>query len=122
MSIGIEALGDFGMLQIIGILFAVFALSRAILRYKDHSIKANELFFWTVIWGGVICVAIFPSIFVTLSKFLGIGRGVDTLIYTGMIILFYALFRIYVKVEAQQREMTKLVREIAIQNPVRKKK
>ena len=122
MSIGIEALGDFGMLQIIGILFAVFALSRAILRYKDQSIKTNELVFWTVIWGGVICVAIFPSIFVTLSKFLGIGRGVDTLIYTGMIILFYALFRVYVKVEAQQREMTKLVREIAIQNPVRKKK
>lgn len=91
MSIGIGLLGEFRVLQIIGILFAVFALSRAVLRFKDHSIKANELLFWAVIWGGVICVALFPSIFVTLSKFLGIGRGVDTLLYTGMIILFYLL-------------------------------
>lgn len=115
------AWSDFGVLQIIGIVFAVFALSRAVLRFKDHSIKGNELVFWTVIWGGVICVALFPSIFVTLSKLLGIGRGVDTLIYTGIIILFYLFFRMYVKVEAQQKEMTKLVREIAIQNPVQKK-
>lgn len=119
MSIG--AWGEFGVLQIIGIVFAVFALSRAVLRYKDHSIKTNELIFWALIWGGVICVAVFPGIFVTLSKFLGIGRGVDTLVYTGMIILFYLLFRMYVKVESQQKEMTKLVREIAIQNPVQKK-
>lgn len=107
---------DMGLLQIVGIAFALFALSRAFLRYKDKSLRQNELFFWTIVWVGVICVAVFPSIFVTLSRVLGIGRGVDILLYGGMILLFYLLFRVYVKVEAQQKDMTTLVREIAIKN------
>ena len=109
-------IADMGLLQIIGVVFALFALSRAFLRYKDKSLRPNELFFWTIVWVGVICVAVFPSIFVTLSRVLGIGRGVDILLYGGMILLFYLLFRVYVKVEAQQKDMTTLVREIAIKN------
>jgi len=111
---------DMGLLQLFGIIFSFFALSRAFLRYKDKSLHLNELFLWIVVWVGVICVAIFPSIFVTLSKILGIGRGVDILLYGGMILLFYLLFRVYVKVEAQQKDMTTLVREIAIKNAVQK--
>ncbi len=113
-------IADMGLLQIIGVVFALFALSRAFLRYKDKSLRPNELFFWAVVWVGVICVAVFPSIFVTLSKILGIGRGVDILLYGGMILLFYLLFRVYVKGEAQQKDMTTLVREIAIKNAAQK--
>ena len=113
-------IADMGLLQIVGIAFALFALSRAFLRYKDKSLRPNEFFFWTIVWVGVICVAIFPSIFVTLSRVLGIGRGVDILLYGGMILLFYLFFRLYVKVEAQQKDMTALVREIAVKNASKK--
>lgn len=115
-----ELIGNLGALQIFGILFALFALSRAILRYNDKSIKGNELFFWSIIWLGVIIIALFPSIFVTLSRLLGIGRGVDILLYLGMLLLFYLLFRFYVRMEAQQKEITALVREVALQNAKKK--
>lgn len=115
-----ELIGNLGALQLFGIVFALFALSRAVLRYKDKSIKANELFFWSIIWIGVIVIALFPGIFVALSSFFGIGRGVDILLYIGMILLFYLLFRIYVKFEAQQKEITALVREVALQNAQKK--
>lgn len=108
-----ELFWNLGGVQIIGILFAVFAFSRIILRYRDKSIRANELLFWSIIWLGVICVALFPSIFVAASKLFGIGRGVDILLYLGMILIFYLIFRLYVRVEAQKREITSLVREIA---------
>ncbi len=115
-------IADIGFLQVIGIVFALFALSRAILRYKEKSIRTNEVFFWAIIWIGVICVALFPGIFVALSIVLGIGRGVDILLYFGMILLFYLLFRLYVKVEALQKDMTAVVREIAVKHAKKNRK
>lgn len=114
-------LGEIGLLQILGIIFALFALSRVILRFKDKNISLTELIFWCVIWGSVVIVALFPEIFVTLSRVLGIGRGVDTLLYFGMILLFYLLFRLYVKVETQQKDITKLVRMVALSEAEKKK-
>lgn len=102
------------LLQSIGIIFALFALSRAFLRYKDKSIKTIEFFSWSVVWIGVITLALFPGIFTALSRVIGIGRGVDILLYLGMIILFYLIFRMYIKIEGQQKEITILVRELAL--------
>ncbi len=106
---------EIGLLQILGTVFALFAVSRAVLRYKDKSINAFELLFWSAMWLSVVAVALFPGIFTTLSQVLGIGRGVDTLLYGGMILLFYLLFRLYVRVEEQKKEITHLVREIAME-------
>ena len=114
-------IGDIGLLHVAGILFALFALSRVVLRFKDKNISLTELVFWCIIWGSVIGVALFPEIFVTLSRVLGIGRGVDTLLYFGMILLFYLLFRLYVKVETQQKDITKLVRMFALSEAEKKK-
>ncbi len=109
------------ILQVLGIIFALFALSRVLLRYKDKSIKAIEFFFWSIIWMGVILLALFPGLFTALSKFIGIGRGVDILLYFGMIILFYLIFRLYVKIESQKKELTLLVRELAVRKGEEKK-
>jgi hypothetical protein len=46
---------------------------------------------------------------------------VDLAMYAGVILLFYLMFRLYVKMDAQARETTKLVREIAIRNAKKKK-
>ncbi|MBI5073050.1 DUF2304 family protein [Candidatus Woesearchaeota archaeon] len=107
-------IGGFGILQIIGIIFSLFAWSRVILRYKDKNISTFELAFWSIVWGGVVIIALFPWIFTQISFFFGIGRGVDILLYVGMIVLFYLLFRLYVKLDTQQKEITKLVREMSI--------
>ncbi len=111
-----EMIGGFGIFQIIGVIFSLFAWSRVFLRYKDKNISIFELAFWSIVWGGVIIIALFPGVFTEISFFFGIGRGVDILLYVGMIVLFYLLFRLYVKLDTQQKEMTKLVREIAIAN------
>ncbi len=108
------------LLQIIGVVFALFALSRVFLRYKDKSIKTIEFLFWNIIWLGVIALALFPGLFTALSRVIGIGRGVDILLYFGMIILFYLIFRAYIKIEGQQKEITLLVREFALRKDVEK--
>lgn len=102
------------IIQVLMILFALFAWSRAILRLKDKDIKPEGFIFWSVIWIGVIVFASSPSILEWLSSLLGIGRSTDLAIYVSIILLFYLLFRMYVKVDKQNQEITRLVREIAI--------
>jgi small membrane protein len=110
------------LIQYLAVIFSVFAISRVFLRWKDKCVKATEFMFWCVIWGTVIAVSVFPGIFTWLSLTLGIGRGVDILLYGGMIVIFYLMFRLYVKSENQQQEITKLVREIALRTPKKQRK
>ncbi|MBN1502543.1 DUF2304 family protein [Candidatus Woesearchaeota archaeon] len=107
------------VLQIIAIVFALFAISRVILRMRDKKLTPGEFFFWTLIWLGLLGVVFFPSLTSRLANLIGIGRGIDLIIYGSIAILFYLLFRIYVKIEEIEQEITKVVREISI---IKKKK
>lgn len=101
-------------IQIIAILFALFALSGVALRLKDKSINSIQFMFWGLIWAAVIIIAFVPNITSFISRILGIGRGIDVLIYIGMILLFYLNFRLYVKIDRIERDITKIVRKITL--------
>ena len=47
---------------------------------------------------------------------LGIGRGVDFALYVSIISLFYLIYIINLKVEKLNRDLTKIIRKIAIEN------
>lgn len=109
------------VIQIILIIFALFALSRAFLRFKDNKLTKYEFLFWAVIWVAVIIVGIIPNITIILSNKFGIGRGIDLVIYISIIALFYLIFRLYVKLESMEKEITTVVRRVAL-NPKKNKK
>jgi hypothetical protein len=102
------------IVQIIAFIFVTFAASRAVLRAKDKKITIIELFFWLGIWGGLIVVVFFPGLTSYIAELVGIGRGIDVIIYTSIGLLFYMIFRLYVKLEDSEKEITRLVREIAL--------
>tara|TARA_Y100000310_G_C20207848_1_gene589902 strand:+ start:87 stop:416 length:330 start_codon:yes stop_codon:yes gene_type:complete len=98
-------------IQITILLFALFAISRVFLRFKDKSITLQALFFWIMIWFGIILVTILPKTATFLTVLFGVGRGADLLIYLSIILLFYLVFRIYVKIDNTNKEITKIVRK-----------
>lgn len=97
-------------------LFVLFALSRAYLRYKDGSIKFTALIIWLVVWSAITFFAWWPKFSDLLANSIGIGRGVDALVYISVVALFYAEFRIYVKLQFVEHEITSLVRNLALQD------
>lgn len=107
------------LIQIVIVLFALFAWSRAILRFKDAKLTRNELIFWSVAWIAAIVVTLLPQTTETLATLFGVGRGADVIVYLSIVVLFYLVFRIYVKADSTEKAITKLVREVAIE---RKKK
>jgi len=110
------------IIQILGIVFALFAFSRAYLRFKDNKLTKNEFVFWALIWFVVIIISIVPNILGLFSNILGIQRGMDLIIVISVVVLFYLIFRLYVQLEGVKREITALVRKVALEDKNKKKK
>jgi len=109
-------------IQVIGILFALFAYSRSIIRFKDNKITVKEFIFWTIIWVSVIIVSIVPGITAWISNLTGVRRPVDFLVYASIIILFYLIFRMYIKIDEINQNITKVVRHVAKEKGKEQKK
>lgn len=61
----------------------------------------------------------FPEALNLIGKIFGLQRGADVLVYASIIFLFYFVLLLLRKVETTREEVTKLVREIAIQSAKR---
>jgi small membrane protein len=105
----------------IALIFFAFAWSRALLRFRDGKINANELVGWTILWVGLGIVVVLPQTIAILSKFIGIQRPIDVFVYGSIIVLFYLVFKAYVKIEGLERNLTTIVRKDAISNARKRK-
>jgi hypothetical protein len=103
-------------LQTGAVVFLLFAFSRVWLRAKEGSIGWGMFLFWTAIWLLAILAVIRPEFTTAVANELGVGRGVDAVVYTSIVILFYLNFRSNVLIENLRHEITKLTREIALKN------
>lgn len=110
------------VLQILAGAFALFALTRVLLRGKERRLTWGEMLFWTMVWLVMIVLIILPQASTYIAGILGIGRGVDLFLYVSIIILFYLSFRLYVKFEQLEHEITITVREIALSDLTKEKK
>jgi len=101
------------LFQLILILVIIFSTSRVTLRFRENALKPIEIIFWLSLWivGGLIIL--FPQISSKTANFFGIGRGADFVIYASIILLFYLIYRLYVKLEYISRKLDKVIREIS---------
>jgi small membrane protein len=102
--------------QVFLLSLVVFAMGHDILRYRQNRIHTRGFLLWLVLWFGVIAVIMFPNSTVVVARFFGIGRGTDLVLYTSIILILYFLFRIYVHLEQVDREITQIVRTIALRD------
>ncbi|MFH1171023.1 MAG: DUF2304 family protein [bacterium] len=103
------------IIKILVSLFALFAISRTFLRQKEGSVGFASLILWTILWCGIVFFVWWPRASDVLAGRIGIGRGVDALVYISIVALFYGMFRIYIKLEYIEREITSLVRSLALE-------
>jgi len=97
---------------------ALTALSFAILLYawmEYPRSPAVGLFAWLAALGGLYFVWV-PSHATQLAALVGIGRGVDLIIYTWVGISLLVLLNLHLKLRSQMELITVLVRELAIAN------
>lgn len=107
-------------IQFLIIAFAIFVISRIILSFKERKISFKSLLFWLGLWLGISLVVLLPQTTGLLAKVLGIWRGTDAVVYLSVILIFYLIFRIFVKLEKIESNITTIIREIALQDKDRK--
>ena len=103
-------------LQIIVTIFVVLVVFRLTKKFKESILKTSEFVGWMIIWLIVLVVFWLPQTTSYLAFFLGIGRGVDLAVYVSILLLFYLIFRLYLKIDKQQREITRIVRHLALKD------
>lgn len=101
-------------IQIVLICFAVFAMSRVLIRYRRGLMRVLHLELWLLFWIGVVVVGMRPEVTDLLAKWLGVGRPTDAATYLALLLIFYLLFRSFGKIEDLDRQLTRVVRANAI--------
>lgn len=102
-------------IQIILVAFALFALARTVSQFRRGRIGVIWTLGWSVVWVAVGIVVFLPNTAQVLARVLGVGRGADLVIYVALISLFFLLFKLFVKIEALERDISTLVRETALE-------
>lgn len=100
-------------LKIIILVFILFASSRAFLRFKDKSLTKKGIVFWFCIWSALLIFVFYPGLSNMIASFLGMGRGIDSLFFLSIILLFYSVFRLYVKIDKVDKNLTELAINIS---------
>lgn len=86
-------------IQIILIVFLVFAVSRVFLRFRDSSLSFGAFLFWVAIWLVAGFSIINPDFTSFVAQKIGIQRGTDVVIYLSLSLLFYLVFRTNILIE-----------------------
>ncbi|MEK7142605.1 MAG: DUF2304 domain-containing protein [Patescibacteria group bacterium] len=108
--------GGVALIKILFTLFALFAWSRAILRFYRKDLSWKELLFWSLVWLAMIVLVFIPGKTNFLAKALGMERGNDAMFFLAIVGLLYASYRLYVKSNEMEKEITRLVRALALKN------
>jgi hypothetical protein len=101
-------------IQIVLMMFAVFALWRVLMSFRRGGLPLGHLLIWGLFWAGVVVVALLPETTSVLARRLGVGRGADVVIYLALMALFYVLFRLLGKIDDLERQITRVVRAAAL--------
>lgn len=99
------------LFQIILILFFIFAALKVAQRFRLGDLKITGLIFWLLFWLAAAVVVVWPDLTFYFSKLFGIARGADLVVYAGLALLFFLVFKITVRLERIEKNLTKVVRD-----------
>ena len=80
-----------------------------------------EAVLWTLFWGGVASIALFPNLLTYLTIATGIKSQENAVVVTALCILSFLIFYIIVRLEELEQRQTRMVRALALREMDTKK-
>jgi len=102
------------IVQFLAVGLAISVSLKTIFDFRKRKISFKFFLFWMLIWILILIVAFLPQITLPLSNFLGVGRGIDVAVYFSIVLIFFILLEIVKKLTKIEKEITNIVRDIAI--------
>lgn len=108
------------LIQIILVIFFLYASGRVVKRYQTNELPFGITAAWIIFWLVACVVVLVPNSTASVAKLVGIGRGADVVVYVSVAALFFLFFRLMVRVEKLNRDITRVTRELALQQENKK--
>jgi len=102
------------IIQVVGIVIALFSLLIVLIRFRKKQISLREFTLWGVFWIILSVFIVYPELMSRIANLFGVQRGVDVISYFALILLFYLMFKINVRMEKIEQDITKIVKEEAL--------
>lgn len=101
--------------QIIAILILIFFIFKLGREWKNKSITINEFVFWLIFWAIAVLAIVFIKPIDKLVLRLGFSSsGINFVFYLAVLILFYLIFRMRLRMVKMEKDMTELSRKISL--------
>ena len=106
------------LIQIITIFVVFVLIARVGSKFKKREITFKEATLWAILWFGVGIVVLYPSLADKIASKIGLqtATGIDLVVYIAVALAFYLIFRIFVHIERIERQITKIVRAVALKD------
>ena len=101
-------------IQIAALAFAIIHIARILMLWRANKLPLRTAVFWFLVWFAVLLVVYATPLIDALSRPIGVGRGIDLVVYIAVMVLFYLIFQLNMKLDKLERDITKLIREIAL--------
>lgn len=103
--------------QIIVLLIIAWFIFRLYWQKKKNHIGVNEFLFWLIFWLIAAGLIIFIRYIDKLAAGLGFSAsGIEILIYLSIASLFYFVFRLRLRFEKIEKDITKIVKHLALKD------
>jgi hypothetical protein len=101
--------------QFIAIMIIAFFVSRLFWQRQKKDITGNEFLFWLVFWSLAGLAIVFIKSIDELVRKMGFSAsGIEFLLYAGVAVLFYFIFRLRLRLERMDKKLTRVIRELSI--------
>jgi len=106
---------QFAPYQILIFLLCILLILRTFIFFINKKKTIREFIVSVCVWGTIASIGLFPNITVELANIIGFELGINFLLVTSVIILFYFVFSQMLKIDKMENSITKLIRQQALQ-------
>jgi len=105
------------VIQIIATVIILIILGQLIIKVIKDKASIIKIVFWVIFWSLSLVIIWLPrDIIDSVGEVVGVGRGIDVLVYFSIILLFYNNLILNDKIDNLERKITLIVRKIAENN------
>ena len=102
------------LIQFILIIFFLVAIIKVIDRYRANDLPIWGMIYWVLFWLVAGIIVVLPDTTFYFARLAGISRGADLIVYVALVLIFFMIFRLLVKVDGLNKDITKLTRKMAL--------
>lgn len=103
------------LFQMVGLFFILIMITLSITAITQRQLQRFAGIMWVAFWLTALVAILMPNVTRIFSKAIGIGRGVDLVMYCGLLATAIGFFFFYLRYKQLETNITKIVRHMAIQ-------